>query len=313
MAFSAEQTAEAWKARVEASENYDIISDREETASGKDDQDELKKERKSKKKEAIEMKWREIRHRIEELDQERLVLAEEREAFREERRTFKNWKIMAVWQFSRAFTILGKKKTPSCAHRALDVASGLEAPNANAALSQSHEIVTWTKSNRPMTLIDEKMRKAVIIGADYEERHERSILPGLSSASRTDNNNTGCFNFEQGVRQRGQLRSHGAEQKPNLRNKVFHQVDMNSVGKADDGDTIYEASERRVITHSSPAFHTRPLAWVVCIVLLAVGAGMTAIACLHIHKAKAERDLWLEANGLTRAYLLANAPTGYVG
>ncbi|OAA33928.1 hypothetical protein BBO_09407 [Beauveria brongniartii RCEF 3172] len=83
MAFLAKQTSEAWKARVEASEKYDITSDREETASGKDDQDELKKERKSKKKETIEIEWRELGFRIQELDQERWALAEEREAFRE--------------------------------------------------------------------------------------------------------------------------------------------------------------------------------------------------------------------------------------
>ncbi|KAK8141567.1 hypothetical protein G3M48_010305 [Beauveria asiatica] len=192
MAFLTEQTSEAWKALVEAGENSDITSDREETASGKDDQDELNKE-------------------------------------------------------------------------PLYLPGGLEAPDANAALSQNHEIVTWTESNRPVTSIDQKTRKAGIIGADYEERRERGILPDLPLASRTS------FNFEQSVRQRGQLRSHGAEQKPNLRNKVFRQADMNSVGKAQDGDGIYGASERRV-NYSSLAFHTRLLVWVVCIVVLAAKA-----------------------------------------
>ncbi|KAM3426007.1 hypothetical protein MY4824_010125 [Beauveria thailandica] len=237
MAFLAEQTSEAWKARVEAGENSDITSDREETASGKDDQDELNKERKSKKTGTIEIEWRELRFRI-----------------------------------SRA----------CLTRKALYLPGGLEAPDANAALSQNHEIVTWTESNRPVTSIDQKTRKAGIIGADYEERRERGILPDLPLASRTS------FNFEQNVRQ---LRSHGAGQKPNLRNKVFRQADMNSVGKAQHADGIYGASERRV-NDSSLAFHTRLLVWEVCIVVLAVGAGMTVIICSHITQGKKPSEIF---------------------
>ncbi|KAJ6786785.1 hypothetical protein PWT90_03126 [Aphanocladium album] len=63
---------------------------------------------------------------------------------------------------------------------------------------------------------------------------------------------------------------------------------------------------------SSEASWTRLLLYLVCIAFLVVGSAMLVVGGLLIQQGQKERNIWLEANGLTRTHMLAVAPMGEV-
>lgn len=305
------QANELRKALTEADGGKDVPVDSNLPGSEKKSQAEFRKNRKSEKKEAIRLEWDKIESRTLKLDQDRLLLTEEKQSLEEEKQALKKKMRIFLMQVLRESAKLKKKDTSSSAHGEMPVAGDWEAQGGYAAspLCVAMDLATDTEDGKYIRSLGEEMEMAD--NSDEEdEGHYRSITPVLPPASPIDTANTGCLSLTRGAHQREKSWSDGTEEKPNIQ-ETLRQIEMEPIGKAHYIDAICEAKERRAY-HRSPASDTRLLAWALCIFMLAVGTAMTIAASLYLQETKKERNLWLEANGLTRAYLLAKAPAGDV-
>lgn len=170
----------------------------------------------------------------------------------------------------------------STTHEEASKVSNQEASHSDAASPQIGEIVevaVTTKHSDNARPISEEIRMADRNETECVERRERSTAPSssLTSHSAAD---TAFPDRTQAA----------------LIKKAHIIIDM-----------VCGADGRQ------PALRVRFfLAWLLGIILLAVGVTMSVVASLYMEGTKKERNKWLEANGLTRAYMLTTAPAGYV-
>ncbi|KAJ4147736.1 hypothetical protein LMH87_002243 [Akanthomyces muscarius] len=311
------ETKELREAETETNEGKSELGERNSTEEGGKLQNGLKKNRKSKRKEAIKKEWEKVDARMLELDQEKQLLREEKQALQAEKQTYKNKLRRLLVQVYYTNAKIQKKDISSNMH-------GEAAAVGDAVPSHSDEIMdlaTETKHGLYERSLDEEMQMAYDSETEDEEQYKgrsTSVLPPASLAETanpgppvTGSPITGSPNLTHGVRQRERFRSFGAEGETATLTRTPEQIKMTPIGKVRDSEAICDATGRSD-RPCFPALYPRLLAWIICIVLMAVGIGMTITACLYLQKAKKERNLWLEANGLTRAYLLAKAPSGDV-
>ncbi|TQV93378.1 hypothetical protein IF1G_07956 [Cordyceps javanica] len=251
-------------------------------------------EHKSKERKDIAAEWKKIEYRS-------CELIEQKKALDDERQKIEKMK----WEFATQAKS-GSQRTRRIASREATVVSDHEAPYGDAVLSPSDQTIIFQK---PVPKDVQMLNSGRAKCEDYYEGSKTSLASPTSSFDTATKANSTLVNLARGVvRQEDSVRGSGIEKRPDIQNgpRVSEQPKMARLGKTDNSDMICGAC-RQIATHSlSPNFTTQSF----CIMLLTIGIVMLIATSLCVQKTRKEQSLWLEANGLTRAHLLAIAPAG---
>lgn len=318
LVLAEKEVEELREAETETNGKQQRLGDRDSTEEDGRLQNGLKRNRKSKKKEALEKEREKVDALRLELEQAKQSLSEEKQALQAEKQRYKGKMSRLLMQNVYMIAKIQKKIKSSNMH-------GEATAVGDALPFHSDEIMDiateTTEHGQYKRSLDEEMRMAYDSDTEDEEQYIGRSTPVLPSASLAETANTsfpvtgspitGSPNLIHRVRQRESCKRFSAEGKIASRSRTLEQIEMTPIDKRRDSEAICNVNERSDRLRF-PALCPRLLAWILCIVLMAVGIGMTITACLYLQKAKIERNLWLAANGLTRAYLLAKAPSGDV-